>query len=164
MGRQGQARVATRWRPPLTATSSPARRGVNVTITSRCDVSQRAWTLPATVAAATAASVAAAARSAMTSSPVAAPASPGRGRAGARRGCCCGWCFRSAGAAGGCPWPGVRIGEFHEREGPVPARGDQEVLPPRRGDEPLQPLVVVVVVEELVLQVLRRLGRAQIGR
>jgi len=52
--------------------------------------------------------------------------------------------------------PNRRSGELHEGEGAVAAGRDEEVLPPRGGEEPLQP-VVVGVHAELRHQIQRRL-------
>src|SRR5216683_6308720 len=57
----------------------------------------------------------------------------------------------------------LRSGELDQREGPVPARRDEEVLPPGGCDEPLQAVVVGLVAEELVLQILRRHGDAHLS-
>src|ERR1700680_589962 len=57
----------------------------------------------------------------------------------------------------------VALGDLDEREGPLAAWGDQEVLPPGGGDEPFQAVVVICAMEELPLQVLRGLGGAHQG-
>src|SRR4051794_28423747 len=55
-----------------------------------------------------------------------------------------------------------RSGEFDQRERTVPARRAQEVLPPGRGDEAFEPVVLVRDLE-LLLQVGRRLVTAHGG-
>src|ERR1039457_4586092 len=54
-------------------------------------------------------------------------------------------------------------GELQQREGPVPARRDQEVLPAGRGDEPLQAIVIVLAAQELLLELLCRGRIAHLG-
>jgi hypothetical protein len=54
----------------------------------------------------------------------------------------------------------VPSGQFGQREGAVTARRDEEVLPPGRGDESLEP-VVLRADFVLVLQVKRGLAGAQ---
>src|ERR1017187_13168 len=53
--------------------------------------------------------------------------------------------------------------QLQQREGPVPARRDQEVLPPGRGDEPLQAIVVALAAQELLLELLCRCRGAHLG-
>src|ERR1019366_3199623 len=78
-----------------------------------------------------------------------------------------GLCLDVTGAGTGTAAPGPSD-ELNQREGPVPAGRNKEVLPPGRGDESLQAVVAVCAMEELLLKVLRGLGGAhaseEVGR
>jgi hypothetical protein len=56
----------------------------------------------------------------------------------------------------------VPSGELDQREGPVPAGRDQEVLAPGGREEPLQTVVVILAIEVLLLEVLGRRRGARI--
>src|SRR5215472_14512878 len=91
----------------------------------------------------------------------AATAGPGAARSASRGAARGRACLLGGADLGGRGRVGAAL-ELSEREGPVPPRRDQEVLPPGGGDEPFQPVVRRGHVE-LRLEVQRRLVPAHPG-
>src|SRR5215468_422323 len=122
--------------------ATPAVAAATVT-TATATAAAGATAATGATAAATRAAGASRATRAAAAGPAAAGAAGGRASAGRA-------------ALGRAVLLGGVTGQLGEREGPVPPRRDQEVLPPGGGDEPLQPVVALGHVE-LRRQVQRRL-------